>query len=82
MEQTLTLLTFSIPSFDLPGPNVKIPEKLLRRRILDKNMGPIYSELKYTLACSLPHHDIMLTRNKDKFQWTQNDVLAYIKEAI
>ena len=46
IEQALMLLTSDIPSYDLPLLNVKIPEKPLSRRLMDKDTGPIYDQLK------------------------------------
>ena len=50
MEQGLRLLTCDVPSYDLPGLNVKIPEKPLSRKVLMKDISPINSKLKQTLT--------------------------------
>ena len=36
------LLTLDIPSYDLQDLNIKIADKPLTRRILDKGTGPIW----------------------------------------
>ena len=40
----------AIPSYDLLGLNVKIADKPLTRRILDKDTGLIYGEHEHTLT--------------------------------
>ena len=46
MEQALMLLTSDVPSYDLPGLHVKIPNQTQSRKILERDTGPIYGELK------------------------------------
>ena len=53
IQQALILLTSNSPLYDLPGLDVKIPEKSLTRRILDKKMGQINDELEQILTYSL-----------------------------
>ena len=42
------LLMSYIPSYDLSGLNMKVPDETLNRQILDKHSGPIYDELEQT----------------------------------
>ena len=58
------LLTSDIPSDNLPGLNAKILGKVFSRRLLDKDMGLIYSELRKTLIYMLQHDDSEFYRNK------------------
>ena len=69
MEQALMLLTSDIPSYFLPGLNMKIPEKPLRK------------ELKQILKYILQNDDTMFHRNEVEFQWAQRDFLTYMMEA-
>ena len=39
IEQVLKLLTYDRPLYDLPGLNVKVPEKPIRSHIHDKDSG-------------------------------------------
>ena len=45
----LNLVTLDIPSYDLLGLTVKIPDEPLNSHILDKDFGSIYGELEKTL---------------------------------
>ena len=45
MQQGLMPLTQDIPSYDLPGLNVKMPAKSLSKRIQDKESNPFHGEL-------------------------------------
>ena len=53
MEKTLMLLTSDIPLYDLQYLNVKMSNKPLTRRILDKDMSSIYGELELSLSYKL-----------------------------
>ena len=66
MELSLTLFTFDIPCYDLPGLNVTISDKPLGK-ILYENKGQIYGELKKKLAYMLHHDDTELYRNEEEF---------------
>ena len=61
------LLTSCIPSYDLPGLNVKISEKTLRRRILNKKKSPIYNDLEQMLTYMLQNDNIRFYRNEEVF---------------
>ena len=64
-------VTSDIPSYSLPVLNVKIPEKPISRRILQKESGSIYCELKEALTYILKNHATGFYRNEDKFHWAQ-----------
>ena len=82
MEQALMLMTSNIPSYNLPGLNVKIPDKSLSRRKLEKDTGPIYCKPEQTLTYMSQHEFTELYRSiyrsKEEFQWAQRDFLIYI----
>ena len=52
------LLTSDNPSYNLPGLNIKIPEKPLNRQKLDKDSRLFYGVLKQTLTHMLDIQDI------------------------
>ena len=67
MEKALMFLTSDMPSYNLPDLNVKIPDKLLSRRILDEDTGLIYGKLQHTLTYMLQNHDTQFYKKEDKF---------------
>ena len=79
-EQTLMLLTSDIPAYELQGLNVKIPKKPVNRRILDRESGQIYGELKHILTCMLNNHDTEFYRDEEEFQWSKRDLITYVTE--
>ena len=57
IEQALKLLMSDIPSYYLPGLNVKIPEKPLNSQMLEMDSGPVHGEFKQTLTYMLKSTD-------------------------
>ena len=82
MGQALRGLPSHIPSPNLLDMNVKIPEKQLSRRILDKKTGPIYGELKRALSYMLQNDDTKSNRNEKVFQWLHTTFLIYMMEVM
>ena len=68
MQQALMSLTSDVASYDLPCLNIKIPEKLLGRRMLEREAGPICSELEQTPAYLLDSKDTEFYWNEE-FQY-------------
>ena len=76
MDQTLMLLTLNIPLYSLPGLNVRMPDKPLTIRLLDKDTGPIYGEVKQKLTHTLKNNDTEFYGNEEEFQGVQKDSLS------
>ena len=70
MDQVQMLLTSAILTYDLPCLNIKAPEKILNRRILDKESGPIYGSLT-NIDAHVKNHDTEFYRKEKKFQLLQ-----------
>ena len=66
-EKALILMTSDVPSYNLQGLNVNIPEKL-SSRILQKCSGQMYCELKQTLTYMLENQDTEFYRNEEGLQ--------------
>ena len=58
------------------GSKYQIPEKLLSRRILDKEAGLIYNDFKQTLTYMLDNQDTDFYRYKCEFQWAERDFMT------
>ena len=77
MVQALMLLTSDILSYQYTGINIKILDKPLSRKFLDKDMGPIYCEPEQTLAYMIQDDDTKLHRNEEDYQWLHRDFLTF-----
>ena len=51
------LLTSDFPSYELPGLDVKIPDRLLSRCMLDSGSGLMYGKLKQTVTFMLENQE-------------------------
>ena len=67
VKQMLTLPTSDIPSYELPGLNVKIRDKSLSSHILHKGSRSIYGELEHILTYMLKRQEIGLYQMKKNF---------------
>ena len=63
----LALLTLAMPSYGLPGLNVKIPDLPPSSHILDRDSGPIYSELEKTLTFMLKNPETDFCYNEEEY---------------
>ena len=79
IEQLLTLLTSNIPSYNLSGLNVKIPDKPFNTQTLDKEYGPINSALEQTETHLLESQGMDFYRNQEKPLWEQREFVIYMK---
>ena len=63
----LMSLTSDIPSYEIPGVNVKIPDRQLSRHIFDKDFGSMYGEPEQTVTCMLKNQDTKGYRKERNF---------------
>ena len=63
VKQILKLLNSYTTSYDLPGLNVKIPDRSLSRCILYKDSEPVWGELKQNLINTVkPRNNVLQKR--------------------
>ena len=82
IEETMMLFTSDIPSYTLPGLNIKCPDKTLSRQIVDNNSYSIYGDLMHTLICMLENQGTTFYRYAEEFRLSQRDFVTYMNDAI
>ena len=81
-EEMLILLRLDIQSCDIPGLNIRIPDKPLSSCILDIDSRSIHSDLEQTLTYVTGSQETDSTGMKRNFKLEQKDFITYIKKTI